>query len=121
VLHVQFTPYRLREGNWDTARDSLADRAFALVEQHIPGFVSRVRARKVLSPPDIESTFGLREGALSQGEMMLDQLLFMRPVPGYSRYAMPVPGLFLCGAGTHPGAGATGLCGLLAARAAMAA
>jgi phytoene dehydrogenase-like protein len=120
VLHVQFTPYRLREGNWDAARDAVADRAFAIVEQHIPGFISRVRARQVLSPPDIESTFGLREGAPSQGEMMLDQLLFMRPVPGYSRYAMPVPGLFLCGAGTHPGAGATGLCGLLAARAAMA-
>src|SRR6185295_19378645 len=119
VLHVQFTPYRLREGSWDAARDAVADRAFALLEQHIPGFSSRVRARQVLSPPDIESTFGLREGALSQGEMMLDQLLFMRPVPGYSRYAMPVPGLFLCGAGTHPGAGATGLSGLLAARAAM--
>jgi phytoene dehydrogenase-like protein len=119
VLHVQFTPYRLREGSWDAARDPVADRALALVERHIPGFISRVRARRVLSPADIESTFGLREGALHQGEMMLDQLLFMRPVPGYSRYAMPVPGLFLCGAGTHPGAGATGLCGLLAARAAM--
>ena len=120
VMHVQFTPYRLREGSWDAARDSVADRAFALVERHLPGFTSRVRARQVLSPVDIESTLGLREGALSHGEMMLDQLLFMRPVPGHSRYAMPVPGLFLCGAGTHPGAGATGLCGLLAARAAMA-
>jgi phytoene dehydrogenase-like protein len=120
VIHVQFTPYRLREGNWDAARDAVAARAFAILERHMPGFTSRVRARQVLGPPDIESRFGLREGALSQGEMMLDQLLFMRPVAGYSRYAMPVPGLFLCGAGTHPGAGATGLCGLLAARAAMA-
>ena len=119
VLHVQFTPYRLREGGWDQMRDSVADRAFAVIEQHVPGFTARVRARQVLSPVDIESAYGLREGALSQGEMMLDQLLFMRPVPGYSRYAMPIPGFFLCGAGTHPGAGATGLPGLLAARAAL--
>jgi phytoene dehydrogenase-like protein len=98
----------------------VADRAFALVEQQIPGFTSRVSARRVLSPIDIERDFGLREGAPSEGEMMLDQLFFMRPVPGYSRYAMPIPGFFLCGAGTHPGAGATGLPGLLAARAALA-
>jgi phytoene dehydrogenase-like protein len=79
-----------------------------------------VNARQVLSPADLETQYSLREGALSEGEMMLDQLFFMRPVPGYSRHAMPIPGFYLCGAGTHPGAGATGLPGLLAARAALA-
>jgi len=113
VLHVQFTPYGSRE--------STADRAIALVERHLPGFSARIHGRIVLTPADLESKFGLREGAVSQGEMMLDQILFMRPVAGASRYAMPVPGFYLCGASTHPGGGMTGLSGLLAARAVLAA
>ena len=120
VMHVQFTPYKLREQSWEQIRDSVADRAVALVEQQIPGFASRICARSVLSPVDLESQFGVREGAVSQGEMMLDQILFMRPVAGFSRYATPIPGFFVCGAGTHPGAGIPGMSGLLAARAALA-
>jgi phytoene dehydrogenase-like protein len=72
----------------------------------------------LLTPADIEARFGLREGAVSRGELALDQMLFMRPVAGASRYAMPVPGFYLCGAGTHPGRGLPGLSGLHAARAA---
>jgi phytoene dehydrogenase-like protein len=121
VVHVQFTPYNLREGRWDRMREKIiADRAFALIERHIPGFTNRTKARVVLSPAALESRFGIREGAISQGEMMLDQILFMRPVPGLSRYATPIPGYFLCGAGTHPGAGIIGQSGLLASRAALA-
>jgi phytoene dehydrogenase-like protein len=121
VLHVQFTPYSLREGRWDRIREKIiADRAFGIVERHVPGFTSRVSARAVLSPAALESRFGVREGALAQGEMMLDQILFMRPVPGLSRYATPIPGYFLCGAGTHPGHGIIGQSGLLASRAALA-
>lgn len=120
VLHVQYTPCTLREESWSDLREQIADRAFAILEQHIPGFTARVRARAILSPPDLEAQFGLREGAISQGEMMLDQILFMRPVPGFARYAAPIPGYFLCGAGTHPGAGITGLSGWLASRAARA-
>jgi phytoene dehydrogenase-like protein len=89
----------------------------ALVERHVPGFTDRVRHFAVLTPADLETQFGLREGAVSRGELALDQMLFMRPVAGASCYAMPVPGLFLCGAGTHPGYGMTGLSGLHAARA----
>ena len=74
----------------------------------------------VVTPVDLERRFGLREGALSQGEMMLDQILFMRPVAGWSRYAMPMPGLYLCGASTHPGGGVTGMSGWLAAQAVLA-
>ncbi|HEV7715520.1 MAG TPA: NAD(P)/FAD-dependent oxidoreductase [Steroidobacteraceae bacterium] len=121
VLHVQFTPHRLREGRWDAeAGEALADSVIPLVDRHIPGFAARVRAHAVLSPADIESRFGLREGAISQGEMMLDQILFMRPVAGAANHAMPISGLYLCGASTHPGEGLTGLPGWLAAQAASA-
>jgi phytoene dehydrogenase-like protein len=120
VMSVQFTPYRLREGGFDALRDQIADRATTIVDRHLPGFASRVTARAVLTPVDLETQFGLREGAVSQGEMMLDQILFMRPVAGAARHAMPVPGLFLCGAGSHPGGGITGMSGWLAARAVLA-
>ena len=119
VLHVQYTPHRLREDTWGELRDVIADRAIAQVERHLPGFAARVRDRKVLAPPDLEARFGVREGAASQGEMALDQILFMRPVPTASRYATPIEGYYLCGAGTHPGAGVHGVSGELAAQAAI--
>jgi phytoene dehydrogenase-like protein len=124
VLHVQFTPYRLRQesldqGTWEEMGPALAERAIKLVDGHIPGFASRVRAHTVLTPADLESRFGLREGAISHGAMMLDQILFMRPVPGAAHYAMPIPGFYLCGSGTHPGHGLTGLSGWLAAQVAQ--
>jgi phytoene dehydrogenase-like protein len=120
VLHVQFTPYALREQNWNQIRDRVADRAIARVEQCLPGFSARIRERVVLAPPDLEARFGLPEGAVSHGETMLDQILFMRPVAGWSQYAMPVSGFFLCGPGTHPGQGITGMSGWLAAKASFA-
>ncbi len=119
ILHVQYTPYRLREGTWPQLGATVADRALARIEEVLPGFAARVVERKVLTPLDLETEFGIREGAVSQGEMMLDQILFMRPVPAASRYATPIEGYFLCGAGTHPGAGVHGASGRLAARAAM--
>jgi phytoene dehydrogenase-like protein len=118
VMHIQCTPYRLRDEGGG-AREAVVDRAIATVESHLPGFATAIRELEVLSPADLEERFGLREGAVSQGEMMLDQILFMRPVAGASRYATPIPGYFLCGAGTHPGAGITGTSGLLASRAAF--
>jgi phytoene dehydrogenase-like protein len=120
VLHVQYTPYRMREGQGvDPA--SLAERTLAAVDRRLSGFASRVRAVKVLGPHELEAEFGLREGAPSRGEMTLDQILFMRPVPDASRYATPIEGYFVCGAGTHPGAGIHGISGELAARASRAA
>lgn len=121
VLHVQYTPYRLREGNWDALRDQVADRAIATVNAHLPGFADRVVGRVALSPADLEREFGWREGSATHGEMMLDQILFMRPVAGWARYAMPVGGLFLAGSGTHPGPGMVGGSGWLAAQAVLAA
>jgi len=117
VIHVQYTPYRLRSGSWDEIGESVADRVIKIASDAIPGFADRVVARKFLSPADLERDFGLREGAASQGEMMLDQILFMRPVAGWSRYAMPLPGYYLCGSGTHPGGAIVGASGWLAAQA----
>jgi phytoene dehydrogenase-like protein len=119
VLQVQYTPYRPREGSWDRLGSEIGDRAMALVERYLPGFGAKVRERVVMSPVDLERRLGLREGASSQGELMLDQILFMRPVAGWSRYAMPVPGVFLCGTSTHPGPGVTGMSGWLAAQAVL--
>jgi phytoene dehydrogenase-like protein len=119
TLRIQYTPWNLRKGDWHAARDAVAGRALAAIERHLPGFTSRIVHRAVLAPPDLEARFGLPEGAVSRGEVALDQLFFMRPVAGSGRHAMPVPGLYLCGAGTHPGPGLTGMSGLLAARAVL--
>lgn len=119
VLHVQFTPYHLRDGDWDQLRDTVGNLALQVVGDRIPGFTELVRDHVVLTPLDIERDFGLREGAVSQGEMMLDQILFMRPIPGWSQYAMPVNGLYLAGSGTHPGGGIVGASAWLAAQAVL--
>jgi phytoene dehydrogenase-like protein len=119
VLRVQYTPWRLREGDWASAREPMAERAITAIGRHVPELAARIAHRAVLTPPDLEAQFGLPEGAASRGEVALDQLLFMRPVAGSGRHATPLPGLYLCGAGTHPGPGLTGLSGLLAARAAL--
>ena len=115
-LFVQYVPYALEGSHWDAERDSFADRVLALVDEVAPGFSSSVLHREVLAPPDLERIFGLTGGNLFHGAMTLDRLLFMRPLPGMGHYATPVAGLYLCGAGTHPGGGVMGACGRNAAR-----
>jgi phytoene dehydrogenase-like protein len=121
VATVQSAPYRLREGEWtEERRSALGDRVTAAIGDVAPGFATLVRHREVLVPADIEVRYGLTEGAVTQGEMTLDQILFMRPVAGASRYATPLAGLYLSGAGTHPGSGIAGGPGWLAARRVLA-
>lgn len=121
VARVQYIPFALRDGTWDAARKSaLADLVTAAIGKSVPAFSSRVRACVVLTPPDLASRFGVREGAMTHGEITLDQILFMRPVAGWGRYATPIAGLYLGGAGTHPGPGIAGGPGLLAARKVLA-
>jgi phytoene dehydrogenase-like protein len=116
VASAQWSPYHLRDGGWDAAeREAFGDRVSASIEGVMPGFGTRVLHRTVLTPLDIEQRYGVTEGALTHGELMLDQILFMRPVQGWGRHAMPVRGLYLGGAGTHPGPGVLGGPGLLAA------
>lgn len=119
-MFVQYAPYRLAEGlSWDDPRvkESFADRVFDVVEEYAPGFRQSVIARDVLTPLDLERTFGLTGGNIFHGAMSLHQLFFMRPVPGWARYRTPVDGLYLCGAGTHPGGGVMGACGRNASQA----
>lgn len=117
VARVHYTPYQLRDGEWDAARkDALAQTVTAALEDAIPCLTSRMLHRSTLSPRDIEERFALTEGAATHGELGLDQILFMRPVPGLGRYETPIAGLYLCGAGSHPGPGVLGGPGWLAAR-----
>jgi phytoene dehydrogenase-like protein len=101
---VQWVPYRLRSGTWDAARrDGVGDLVVRTLGDVLPGFANRVIACQVLTPRDIEERYGATEGNLTHGELTLDQVLFMRPVPGLSRHATPISGLYLGGPGTHPG------------------
>ncbi len=116
-VHVQYAPYRLRDGEWDeAARSTLGDRVMATLEAHAPGISSTVLRRQVVTPLDLEQSFALPEGNASHGELMLDQILFMRPIAAASRYRTPITGLFMCGSGTHPGGGTAGGAGARAAR-----
>lgn len=113
----QYAPYTLRTGTWDqTARAEIGDRTIRTLARYAPDMESLIEGRHVLTPLDLEQSFGLAEGNVYHGEMTLDQLFFMRPVPGASRYSTPVRGLYLCGAGAHPGGGVTGVPGFNAAR-----
>ena len=115
-MFVQYAPTTLRDANWDDVKDSFADRCFDVLEQYAPNFRRSVIDRQVLSPLDIERRFGLTGGNIFQGAMSLNQLFFLRPVPGYSSYRTPIRGLYLCGAAAHPGGGVMGACGYNAAR-----
>ena len=114
-LFVQHVPDRPNQGSWDQLRDVFADRVFERVEEVAPGFADSVLHREVLAPPDLERIFGLTGGNIFHGAMTLDRLGFLRPVPGWARYRSPLPGLYLCGAGAHPGGGVMGACGRNAA------
>ncbi len=115
-IHVQYAPYHLREGAWDDrARDALGDRVMATLARHFPSLPDAVLHRQVLTPLDLERDFGLPEGNAYHGELTLDQVLFMRPVYGWSAYRTPVRGLYLCGSGAHPGGGIAGGAGANAA------
>ncbi|HYG66634.1 MAG TPA: NAD(P)/FAD-dependent oxidoreductase, partial [Anaeromyxobacteraceae bacterium] len=116
-MFVQYAPYRLAGGrSWDEEKERFADRCFDALEAYAPNFRRAVIAREVLSPLDLERRFGLTGGNIFQGAMSANQLLFMRPIPGYARYRTPIRDLWMCGAATHPGGGVMGTCGWLAAR-----
>jgi phytoene dehydrogenase-like protein len=115
-LFVQYAAPRLPGGrSWNDAREEFADLATDTVTAHAPNFKASVIAREVLSPLDLERRFGLVDGDIFHGQLTLDQLYSARPVLGYAGYRMPVAGLYLCGAGAHPGGGVTALPGRNAA------
>ena len=116
-MFVQYAPYWLGGAKWSADdKDSFADSCFDVVERYAPGFKSSVIARQILTPADIEATFGLTGGNIFQGAMSLDNMFAFRPVPGWAGYRMPVYGLYLCGSAAHPGGGVMGAPGLNAAK-----
>jgi phytoene dehydrogenase-like protein len=114
--YVQYAPYHLRGTTWDAERDRLADAATRTIEAHLPGFSASVIAREVVTPLDLERTYGMTGGHIFHGELSLDQWFVARPVLGWARYATPIRKLFVCGSGAHPGTGLNGRTGALAAR-----
>jgi phytoene dehydrogenase-like protein len=117
---VQYVPWRLAQGDWDGSRERLGDRVVETIARYAPNVAGSIEARQVLTPLDLERTYGISEGNIFHGDLVLEQLFFMRPVPGWARYRTPVAGLYLCGAGAHPGGGVTGAPGYNAAHAVLA-
>ena len=107
-IYVQYSPYHLHTGTWDEIRESYGDRVIETLSEFAPNVPKTILARQVLTPLDLERRFGLTEAHQSHGEMGPDQFFSFRPVPGWANYRMPVEGLYLCGAGTHPGGGVSG-------------
>ena len=116
---IQYVPYRLRQGTWDEKRELLGDRVVKKIAEYAPNVPNSIIARQVLTPLDLERTYGLTEGNIFHGDLSLEQLFFMRPVSGWAQYRTPVSGLYLCGAGAHPGGGVTGAPGYNAAHKAL--
>jgi phytoene dehydrogenase-like protein len=115
-IYAHYAPYALRGTEWATSKNLLLTRVVETLERFAPGVRGLIVAAEVISPADLESTYGFHGGHIYHGELTLDQVLSMRPLLGYSRYRGPVPGLFLCSGGTHPGGFMSGGSGRMAAR-----
>lgn len=118
-IHFQFASYRLKHGDWASERATLEARAIDTLAAYAPALKGSIREVRSITPPDLEQQWGLTEGDLNHGQLILDQALFMRPMPGWSDHRTPVDGLFLCGSGVHGGGGVSGAAGRNAARAVL--
>ena len=117
ILNIiaQYAPYHLKGTTWDKIRDDFADRVIDTLAEYAPNVKSAIINRQVLTPLDFEERYYLTEGTIFHGEMSLDRLFFMRPVPSWANYRTPINNLYLCGSGTHPGGGIMGAPGYNAA------
>jgi phytoene dehydrogenase-like protein len=114
-IFVQYAPYHLKDGSWTEKREAFGDTVIDTLVEYAPNLKNIILHRQVVTPWDLEQEFGLTEGNIFHGELSLDQLFFLRPVPGWGRYRTPIKGLYLCGSGTHPGGGVMAAGGRLAA------
>ncbi len=112
---VQYAPYKLKEGTWDEKREAFGDNVIDTIAEFAPNLKNIIVGRQVVTPLDLEREFGLTEGNIFQGELSLEQLFFLRPVPGWAQYKTPIKNLWMCGSATHPGGGIMGAPGRLAA------
>jgi phytoene dehydrogenase-like protein len=115
-IHAQFAPYHLKDGDWNSRREELGNTVVDALSDYAPNLKESMVGRRVITPLDLEETYGLSGGHIHHGEMSVDQLFAFRPLIGWARYRTPIEGLYLCGAGTHPGGGVTGTPGANAAR-----
>ena len=114
-IFVQYAPYHLREGTWPEKREAFGDTVIDTLSEYAPNMKDIILYRQVVTPWDLEQEFGLTEGNIFQGELTLDQLFFLRPVPGWAKYRTPIKNLYMCGSCTHPGGGVMAASGRLAA------
>src|SRR5437667_4622018 len=113
---VQYAPYKLKEGTWDEKKEEFGDTVINTLAEHAPNIKKIIVGRQVVTPLDLKRERGLTEGNICQGELSLEQLFFLRPVPGWAQYRTPLKNQYMCGSSTHPVAGNMGPHGRLAAR-----
>jgi phytoene dehydrogenase-like protein len=115
-VHVQYAPYKLKQGDWNSRREEFGDAIVDVLSLYAPNLKVLIVQRQVITPWDLEQNHGLAGGHIFHGEQSLDQFFMFRPIIGWAQYRTPIKGLYLCGAGTHPGGEITGQCGANAAR-----
>ena len=115
-IHVQYAPYKLKKGDWNSRKEEFGDAIVSALSGYVPNLQELIVYRQVITPWDLEQTYGLAGGHIFHGEQSLDQFFMFRPLIGWAQYRTPIKGLYLCGAGTHPGGEITGHCGANAAK-----
>jgi phytoene dehydrogenase-like protein len=113
---VQYAPYKLAQGTWDDHKEAFGDTVVNTIAEHAPNIKKIIIGRQILTPLDLEREFGLTQGNIFQGELSLEQLFFLRPVPGWAYYRTPIDNLYMCGSATHPGGGIMGAPGRIASQ-----
>ena len=112
---VQYAPYHLKEGTWDDHREAFGNTVIETLAEYAPNIKNIILHRQVVTPLDLEREWSVSEGNIFQGELTLEQLFFLRPVPGWAQYRTPIKNLYLCGSAAHPGGGIMGAPGRNAA------
>jgi len=115
-IYMQYAPFKLKNADWDSQRSALGETVVKTLAEYAPNLPSLVEDGQIITPKDMETTYGLTGGHIFHGELALDQFFTMRPLLDWARYNTPITNLYLCGSGTHPGAGLTGGSGANAAR-----
>ena len=115
-IYVQYAPFKLKNSDWESQRVALGDTVVKTIAQYAPNLPELILHHQIITPQDLEDTYGLTGGHIFHGELSLDQFFTMRPLLDWAHYQTPIQNLYLCGSGTHPGAGLTGGSGANAAR-----
>ena len=115
-IYMQYAPFKLKGTDWESQRSSLGETVVKTLSEYAPNLPALVEDGQIITPKDLEDTYGLTGGHIFHGELALDQFFTMRPLLDWARYRTPIQNLYLCGSGTHPGAGLTGGSGANAAR-----